>query len=267
LYEPDGRLALVDGPAPEVPVCYHGLFRTRLVRLVADRDWETQAHFYQARLEVAWEPRFRPYFLDPGATSVAMADEKGQAVAVPERDRGQAPVTGRSAVTIELRLPALPRSARQLGLLRGTFTAVGPSHMLRFEFKPLHPISRPAGALKQTQEGVTVQLRELRVDEELVTVGLLLEYPADGMKLESFQSWLGNNEIYFEKKDGTRFPPNGGYLSGDQAGPRVAVQYHFEDKDGKRRLRALGDWKLVYRTPARLVEVPVPFEFKGVDLP
>jgi hypothetical protein len=29
----------------------------------------------------------------------------------------------------------------------------------------------------------------------------------------------------------------------------------------------ISDWKLVYRTPGRIVEVPVPFEFKGLDLP
>ena len=31
--------------------------------------------------------------------------------------------------------------------------------------------------------------------------------------------------------------------------------------------RGLGEWKFIYRTPALVVKVPVPFAFKDVPLP
>jgi hypothetical protein len=268
LHQKGGRIALVDGPRHEVPTSYSGWFRVRLLRLTAVRDLDTQAHYYLSELEVAWEPRFQPYLLETGASNLAMTDEKGQAAPAADAGTGKAPVAGRSELTFPLRLPALPRSADRIGLLKGSFSAVGPSSMLRFEFDQLQPIAQPGQARKQTQQGVTVELRELRVDENLGTVGLVLTAPAGGANFESFQSWVGNNEINLEKKGGgARFLPNGGYESGDQTGPKVMLRYRFEDKPNKPVLDHLGDWKLVYRTPGKIIEVPVPFEFMNVPLP
>jgi hypothetical protein len=268
LHHKDDPIALVDGPRQEVPTSYSGWFRTRLLRLEAVRDLETQAHFYRAELEVAWEPRFQPYLLETGVSSLVMTDEKGQAAAAADVGTGKAAVAGRSELTFSLRLPALPRSAARIGLLKGRFSAVGPGSMLRFEFDQLQPIAQPDQARKQTQQGVTVELRELRVDENLGTFGLLVAAPAGGSHFESFQSWVGNNEIYLEKKrGGGRFLPNGGYESGNEAGSKVMLRYRFEDKPDKPVLDHLADWKLVYRTPGKIIEVPVPFEFKDLPLP
>jgi hypothetical protein len=102
-------------------------------------------------------------------------------------------------------------------------------------------------------------------------VGLLLEYPADGPKFESFQSWLVNNEIYLEKeKDGIKqhFPPNLGYETDDATDTRALIKYRFGDEpDKKLLLGKFSDWRLVYRTPGKIAEIPIPFEFKDIPLP
>ena len=46
---------------------------------------------------------------------------------------------------------------------------------------------------------------------------------------------------------------------------QAKVSYRFATSNGKPPEK--GDWRLVYRTPARIVELTVPFEFKKVPLP
>ena len=103
--------------------------------------------------------------------------------------------------------------------------------------------------------------------------GLMLEYPADGPKFESFQSWLLSNEIYLEKEvDGVlqRFPKNFGEEigGGDDEDNKAFARYRFGDQPEKSLvLGKISDWKLVYRTPGKIAEVPLTFEFKDLPLP
>ena len=148
--------------------------------------------------------------------------------------------------------------------------------MLTFTFDNLSKIEKKDQMKKQTHNGVTVQLRELRPDQEsedpIWMAGLLLEYPADGPKFESFQSWLVNNECYLEKEvDGVRvrFPNSATEVeTGDDSENKAGVRHRFIDQADKNQvLGKISDWKLVYRTPGKMTEVPVPFEFKDVPLP
>ena len=109
-----------------------------------------------------------------------------------------------------------------------------------------------------------VNPRTPRWDPEEVEVAL--DYPPDGPHFESYQSWLVNNEVFLEKiKGGTRVrPPQGGMQTVKGAYPRALLRYYFEN--GKRRLGDPRDWKLVYRTPGRIVNLPVQFEFKDLPL-
>jgi hypothetical protein len=181
----------------------------------------------------------------------------------------------RLAAQVQMRINAPRRSAVQFGLLKGKLKVAGPSEMVTFSFDKLHKIENPKDALKDTQGGVTVHLRELKTEgeegEQIWTVGLLLEYPPGGPSLESFQSWLVNNEIYLEKeKDGLkqRFPYNLGYEKDDETEDKAVLRYRFgDDPDKNLSLGKLADWKLVYRTPGKITEIPVSFEFKDVPLP
>ena len=47
---------------------------------------------------------------------------------------------------------------------------------------------------------------------------------------------------------------------------RAAIRYRFRDKTGSPAGRP-EDWRIVYRTPGRIVEFTVPFEFKDIRLP
>jgi hypothetical protein len=260
LYQRDGRIALVDGPYRVVPVSFSGLFRTSVKRVIGVLDFDNDAHFYVAQLEVAWEPRFQPFLIETHPNELVVEDSHGHSLKIPDAGKGQAPVSGRTAMEIEVRLPAVPRSAGKFGLLKGRLAMIGPSKMLTFT------IDKLAKGEKQKQEGITVTVGELTMDEERWTVGILLDYPGDGPKFESFQSWLVYNRIELEQKGRKPFPANGGYEVVSQEGNQAVIRYHFVEEGGL-KLGKPSDWKLVYHTPGKIVEVPVAFAFKDVRLP
>ena len=54
----------------------------------------------------------------------------------------------------------------------------------------------------------------------------------------------------------------------DSSGSEASIRYRFEeDKNKEFTLGKPGDWKLIYYTPEKIVEMTIPFEFKDVPLP
>ncbi len=276
VFDQDGGISLIDGPYRETASSVNGLFRTTVKRIDLTRVLDADAHFSTVFLEVAWEPRFRPFFLETKPESLTVQDDKGNALAIGDEGRGQAPVDLRNAIELRMRLPAPRRSAQKIGLLKGNLTATGAGKMLDFTFDGLAKLAnaKKREPIKQTQEGVTVHLNRFLVEDDgdkLWTVEIILEYPGGGPKFESFQSWFVNNEIYLIKEQAgleIRFPNNAGLETDDSTDTKAVIRYRFADEPEKKLL--LGqprDWKLVYRTPGKFVEVPVPFEFKDLPLP
>ena len=277
LFEQDGALALVDGPYRELPVSVNGLFRTTVKRIDLTHVLEADAHYATLLLEVAWESRFRPFFVETKPESLTVEDDKKNALPINDEGKGQAPVESPNAMELRVRIPAPRRSAQALGLFKGTLAATGAGKMLDFTFDDLARAAKPgkkAQPVKQTKDGVSVHLRRFIVEDDgdkLWTIEVMLEYPAAGPKFESFQSWFIHNDIYLLKeKDGLeiKFPNNAGLETDDASDTKAIIRYRFADEPDKKLLLGQpGDWKLVYRTPGKFVEAPVVFEFKDVPLP
>jgi hypothetical protein len=279
LYERDGKLALVDGPHQALPVSYNGLFRIGIKRMDMIRILEPEAHYCNIHLEIAWEPRFQPFTIETQPDALEVKDDKGVALEAGmqqgRRDQEQATVGKRNAVELEMRVPAPKRASATFGLLKGSLSVVGPTKMLTFTFPKLAKIEKRAEILKETQEGVTCSLRKFLLEggdgDALWTAEVQVDYPAEGPRFESFQSWMVNNEIYLERPQGTgvqRISYNGGYETDEIRDNVARLTYRFTDEPEKKVI--LGkpeDWKLVYRAPGRIVELTVPFEFKELPLP
>ena len=271
-YQGDGAIALVEGPYRALPMDFDGPFKVTVKRQVLSHDLDSDSHTWTAHLEVAWEPWFQPFYLEAGPAFITYRpDAKAKAIKNSVAGRGQIPVAGKNAVEVDVRLPAPKRSAAKIDLLKGDFGIIGPSKMLAFTFPSLKPAKTEP--LRQEQEGVAVSLTRILAKSERWTFDVLIENPPGGPKFESYQSWLDNNQIYLEKGAGQNrqvfFPnPADEETLGNVTATRAAIRYHFTPKNGSRTMPGkIGDWRLVYRTPGRIVEVRVPFEFKDLQLP
>jgi hypothetical protein len=263
LYEQDGKLAIQDGYRP-VPVSFDGVFRTSVKRVTAVHDLEADARVYEAVLEVAWEPGFRPFFLETRPEKLVVLDDKKRPLDTPADSAGRVPIEGNRSKEFTVRLPAPPRSVASFASVKGQAGLIGPNKWLTFKFDNLEKIKADPKTASQEQEGVQAKLSRLDFRKDIWNVEVTLDYPADGPALESFESFIVHNECYLTKK-GTEFP-NGGYETSASNGTRVKVTYHFpEEKDKK--LGSPADWTLVYQTPGPLASFPVNFEFKDLPLP
>jgi hypothetical protein len=273
LYERDGVLAVVNGPHVVPVASYNGMFRVIVKRLVAVQDFEGDNHFCNTQLELSWEPRFQPLFLEVKPESLTVQDEKGFELKAPEEQQtGKIPVNQRNGIEAIIRTEAPKRAIGKIGLLKGSLAIIGPSKMLSFTFDKLTSTEPEKGKpakeeQKQTRDGVTVKIRQFLVEPELWTLGIYLEYPPESADFESFESWLVSNQIQLVSKDGKRrMRENGGYEIDDQSGHQANMTYRFIDDD-KTKLGKPEDWKLVYQTPGTVVRIPVEFEFKDLTLP
>jgi hypothetical protein len=246
----------------EMPTCYSGPFRIVFKKIILARDLENDAQGGIAYLEVAWEPRFQAFYLEPKPDSLEVKDDRGTVLEVPPGGKGRGPTGEGLTQQVEVPLPAFPRKALRIGSIQGEVTIVGSPKLLTFTFDKL------AKGQEQTQDGVTVGLRTFKEAKELWTIDVGLKYPAETPKLESFETFWINNQAYLVNKAGMRMEP-AGYDADDQtvAGQQV-IRYRFTDDDAKQlKLGKSADWKLIYRTPAQIAEVPIKFSFKDVPLP
>jgi hypothetical protein len=269
LYEQDGIVALVDGPYRAAPLSHDGLFRVAVKHLGLMRDIDTGRRSCQANLELAWEPWFQPFYLEMGPGQAQFSRNRhGAMLKSTFPGQGRVSVTGKSAAGVVLRLEAPDRSAAKIEMLRGTFRVVGPSKMLTFVFSGLKPMS---GAVSNDQEGVKVSLTRIELNPDRWSFDILIENPPGGPEFESYQSWLDNNRIYLEKGQGKNRqviksnPADEEQLDNITA-RRARIRYHFP-MTNRQAAGPIADWRLVYITPGRIVEVAGTYEFRDIELP
>ena len=268
LHAHDG-VALVKRPAgwKPPPTSHDGLFRSTLSAVTAKLDLETDASNYTAAVEVAWEPHLLPILLETRPQSLVVRDDAGRPLpASVGAGSSLAPVDGRISLPFDVTLPPLSRSVRGLSVLEGQLYAVAPTKMLTFTFDSVDALAKAAPGdprLSHAQEGVVCTVNRVVTAEDHWSVEITLDYPEGNVKLDSYQSWVVNNEMYLEHA-GERFPSSS-YLLEESTPRRAVLTYNFSDPDKIKR--GPGDWKLVYRTPALVVKVPFTFSFKDVPLP
>ncbi len=256
-YGSDGGVALIDGTRRSEHVSYHGITRTAIKRITVTSDLETGAGTCVIYLDVAWEPRFQPFYLGVGPVTAAYVSRGvAKELKVHAPGRGQLPVAGRSASEIEILLPPPPRTSPAIEALEGSFKFVGPSKMLTFRFKDIKADA------KLEQEEVSVHLLKVKEGLDRWLIEVQIDNPEGTPGFESYQTWLDNNRISLVSAKYTLSPePNETVLF--ETNRKAVVQYAFAaPKKAK-----LADWALVYRTPGRIVKLTVPYRFKNVPLP
>jgi hypothetical protein len=272
IYPTSGRIVLdkrgADYHLP--PISYDGRFRLCAKKVTTSRDLEISdknGHSGSTNLlvEIAWDPQLLPLYLETRPHALRLVDDSNNVRTVPDEGSSLTPVDGRIAVDIDLRLPALPRRANAIRSLEGELSMIGPSKMLTFTFETLDRLAKskendPERQLMQ--EGVACRILDVKLLAKRWTVRLALDYPGGMKQLDTNQSWVVNNEMTLESRDGKKHLPSTDYYFESATARRAVLNYHFRDLRGK-----ANDWRVLYRTPANLIETPIKFAFKDIPLP
>jgi hypothetical protein len=257
------------------PISYDGRFRLSVKKVTASRDLEVRdgaphGGATELAIEIAWDPELLPLYLETRPRGLRLVDDGNHNLTLPDEGSSLSPVDGGIALGIDLRLPALPRSVKSIRSLEGALSMIGPNKMLTFTFATLDRLDKTKSTdpeRQSTQEGVTCRILDVQLLRERWTIRVALDYPPGMKQLDTNQSWVVNNEMTLETPDGKKRLPNTKEYALESATARHAVlQYHFRDREGAPRGKA-SDWRVRYRTPANLIEVPIKFAFKDIPLP
>jgi hypothetical protein len=267
-YTGDGTLGITAGtmqaqpgmPAMAKPMLvYSGPFRIQFKEIAIVKDFTTATGKATAQFEVLWEPRIRPMLLSIKNEDLKIIDDQGKAVLpqVSGEANEAALRAGNCAAEVNIELVAPERSAKVLTSLKVKGDVTVPSGMKSFKFPSL-----AATNVVQKQDEITVTLESCEVDEQTWKVALYLAYPEGGPEFESYRQGLFNNRPWLQKADGSRFEHNGGMNDSGTGGGKIGFEFLFVDAPGKP-----SDYMFVYETPAKVLPIPLEFEFKDVPLP
>jgi len=239
--------------------CYSGLFRFEGVAMQARRSLRNpQNHSLRLVFETTWEPRLSPIVLELALDEVRATSDTGDPVVVDSRhSRLEIPVEAGIAAA-ELQVPlALPdRNVKKIASLKGKLIALLPGRVETFEFDDLEN----AKSVEQPRAGVTVILDQVRKNADLFEARVRVRFEKADDALESHRGWIYNNEAYLLDAQGQQID-NAGLQAYRQDVDEIGVAYLF-DHEGD-----LDGCKLVYKTPVLIVNMPIEYELKDIELP
>lgn len=250
--------------------CYRGAFRLAVTQVAARRSTRLPDDAgLLVRLELMWEPKLAPLLIRQRLVDLAAEDDTGRILAARDSSgASEVPVASTvSGTELTLHLPLPSREARQLARLKGRLSVVTPGPEETFEFDRLELADGAPRSVKRPS-GVVVTLEEVRRAGDTVTCLVKLQLPSSSPPLESHLDWARRNVAYLVAPDGRRIddPVVDRYREGER---EVGHAYLFPlagDAPGD-NAGDLAGYRLVYRTPGTLVEVPVEYEFTGIALP
>jgi hypothetical protein len=249
-----------DGPRHGA-AAYSGPFRMEVLEVQGQRNGrQPNRKALKVQLEVAWEPRLRPIALSQPVADVAAVDETGKPIPVdqPEAVLDVEVTGGTQAAEIVLPFQLPSRDVKQIATLRGKLKALVPGRMVQFKFADL------ANAAGKTQRsgGVEVTVDAVRKNSAIWEIHMRLKLDEANKALESHRGWVFQNVCYLAGEDGKRIE-RAGMETTRQTPNEVGIAYLFEVPDDK----GLEGLTWIYETPAAIVDLPVEYEIKNIDLP
>lgn len=262
-YAGQSALAVINKPDGELPrygrAVYAGPFRIVPVDITASRQLQfVGGHNLDVNLEVSWEPRLSPIAISHAMDDVKASDDLGMTLEVESRGAIQEAQIrrGSSSTNFSLRTEPPPRKAQQIASLASKLTALVPGGIEDFKFAELD--SGESQDVKKA--GATVTLQQVRKNNQLWEVRLLVRFDETSGALQSHRNWILDNDAYLLDKDGERVE-YAGFETTSRTEDSVGMAYLF-DVEGD-----IGNYTMVYSTPALLLNVPVEFEVQEIPLP
>ena len=131
-----------------------------------------------------------------------------------------------------------------------------PGRVERFEFTRL----RNASNQDQRRAGVTVTLERVRKAQALYQFRIRVRFDDASNALESYRGWIFSNRAYLVAPDGEELE-HAGLETTFQSDNEVGIAYNFDREEG------LDGCRFRYETPALLIQLPVKYELKDIELP
>jgi hypothetical protein len=218
----------------------------------------------RVQFQLVAEPRLRPLFL-----KLADADFEAKVGDQPlelfsPAAKTELPMTTRAPASFAVLFhrPAEERSGPLT--IKGKLiveTAAAPTEVHFRDLSGTVPVVRRRG-------GVTVTLQRARYLPSTAAgrrarVRLSISYDTGGPAFESHRTWIYHNDVCLQSEDGRRFAVNDGFDTMAEASGGVVVEYRFKDLPDLPPTA----WELVYVAPTLLIEAPVEFEFRDLELP
>jgi hypothetical protein len=150
------------------------------------------------------------------------------------------------------------RGVKKIASLNGTLMALVPGRVETFEFESL----TMGENVEQRRAGVTVVFEGARKNIDAYELRLRVKFDEAANALESYRGWIYENETYLIDRDGKKLDV-AAFNPTLQKSNEVGVAYIYVLDEGK----TLENYKLVYRTPAAIIQKPIAYELKDIPLP
>ncbi len=255
-----GVVQSAPGEQPRAGIaCNSGLFRIEPVEVTAVRSLRSSINRgLRLRLEVLWEPRVIPVLIRQNYSDVHVTGDDGAPIEVVV-DQGSVEIPVQSTVAgvelaFPLRLP--PRSVKKIARVEGRFTALVPGREETFEFPDL----ANARDVVQQRGGLTVTLDRVRKNGALYEFRVRIRLANAEVAFQSHLDWTANNVVYLIGPTGERLenPNFERYL---ERSDEIGFAYLFPVSG------ELSGYRLVYQTPAAMLELPVDYQLQDIELP
>jgi hypothetical protein len=250
------------GPNPSKRLgagCYAGVFRLEATELQTQRlPRSPTGAALKIRLEVLWEPRVLPVLIrQPYADLQVTADDGTPITVASQEGVAEAPIQSTVAgIDLILPLQAPSRSVQKIATLKGRLLAIVPGREESFEFDQL----ANARNVSHQRGGLEVTLERVRKNGAVYEFRIHLRLLREDDTFQSHLDWASNNVVYLVNSKGQKVdnPNFERYLERER---EVGMAYLFPLGDN------LDDYRLVYRSPAGMLTVPVEYELHDIALP
>src|SRR4029079_6498963 len=108
--------------------------------------------------------------------------------------------------------------------------------------------------------GVRVGIDDVRKNGAVWEVHMRFSLESARALLEAHADWVFQNLSYRVAKDGSRVE-NAGFETTRQSDKEIGIAYLFDTEEG------LDGLTWVYESPAAIVELPIDYELKDIELP
>lgn len=246
-----GRPSRVDSAA------YAGVYRIEPTSVNSRRSLsQPKLSGLNVGVEISWDPRVTPIGLTIPVQQLSGRLDDGESLRAQLSSDTIDIATNSELAFSEFYLPMqLPAGRPEtITALSGIVRALMPGKRKRFELSLAEPGS------KTTLDAMTVHLEDIRKNGPLREIRVGVELKDADRSLESYRTWIFENDVYVQRKDESR-AYHLGYEVYRQTKSSVGVSYLFDLGE------SISEDVLIYESPTAVVPNEVSFVLQDIPLP